>query len=410
MLHRPVIIGIKVCPEMKSGPWGTVGGELGEKRLLNNAVFMMPLLRPGVGKQDKDRFNGDLLGKHFQKQISLGTQEVKIGQFGPIAFAFPPENSVLDDIDPDTKGFGMSLCVAGQKMPVATTDLPNNTLTPPENLLQILTQLLLARHHALAMFNRTLQQRGLLTGLILGHLGQISHSSELNSRRKQASPFAANTARLSLIPSTKHFRRALELGLSQAGTFMLIALNKPYGILSQFTPEPGSKWGTLSSLGLPPRVYPIGRLDADSEGLLLLSDEKALVDRLLNPRHAHARTYWVQVERIPEEAALNSLRNGVSFGGHTSLPCLVECISPQPLVPARTPPIRARKNVPDCWLSMTLTEGKNRQVRRMTAAVGHPTLRLLRASIGTLTLQQLSLPPGRWKYLEGRERDAALSG
>jgi len=190
---------------------------------------------------------------------------------------------------------------------------------------------------------------------------------------------------------------------------MLVALNKPYGILSQFTPEPGSRWGTLASLGLPPKIYPIGRLDADSEGLLLLTDEPALVDRLLNPRCGHVREYWAQVENIPGSKALKSLETGVSIGGQRCLPCKARLLEPQPAMPARIPPIRVRKQVQDCWLSLELTEGKNRQVRRMTAAVGHPTLRLFRMRIGQLNIDSLGLAPGAWRELSATERSAALS-
>lgn len=188
---------------------------------------------------------------------------------------------------------------------------------------------------------------------------------------------------------------------------MLAALHKPYGVLSQFTPEPGSRWTTLARFGLPAGIYPIGRLDADSEGLLLLSDEKKLVDRLLNPRHHHERTYWVQVEGTPGEAALKSLRNGIRLGEERTLPCRAECLAP-PALPPRDPPIRVRKTVPDSWLSLTLVEGKNRQVRRMTAAVGHPTLRLVRWQIGRLTLGALGIKPGEWRPLTEVERSAAL--
>lgn len=189
---------------------------------------------------------------------------------------------------------------------------------------------------------------------------------------------------------------------------MLVALNKPYGVLSQFTPEPDSAWRTLAEFQLPPRLYPIGRLDADSEGLLLLSDERALVDRLLNPKHRHPREYWVQVERVPTDAALTTLSTGVKSGEHRTLPCRVRRLDPAPTLPPRDPPIRFRKNVPDCWLSLELTEGKNRQVRRMTAAIGHPTLRLVRVRIGDLPLASLDLPPGKWKALNEAERAQAL--
>ncbi|MFT3781380.1 MAG: pseudouridine synthase [Nibricoccus sp.] len=186
---------------------------------------------------------------------------------------------------------------------------------------------------------------------------------------------------------------------------MLIAFNKPYGVLSQFTPEPGSIWKTLAAFGLPPRVYPIGRLDADSEGLLLLTDEKALNEKLLHPTHGHRREYWVQVERIPSDEALKTLSRGVTLNDYRTLPCDVARLEPAPAVPPREPPIRVRKTVPDCWLSIQLVEGKNRQVRRMTAAIGHPTLRLLRARIGELRLDSLSLAPGTWRELSSAERD-----
>jgi 23S rRNA pseudouridine2457 synthase len=189
---------------------------------------------------------------------------------------------------------------------------------------------------------------------------------------------------------------------------MLLALNKPYGVLSQFTPEPGSRWRTLAEFGLPAGVYPLGRLDADSEGLLLLSDEPGLNTRLLDPQHAHAREYWVQVERLPTAAALAQLVGGVKLGAHTTRPCRVRRLDPAPLLPQREPPVRFRKNVPDCWLSLELSEGKNRQVRRMTAAIGHPTLRLVRARIGALTLATLTLKPGGWRALTAAERAAVF--
>lgn len=189
---------------------------------------------------------------------------------------------------------------------------------------------------------------------------------------------------------------------------MLLALHKPYGVLSQFTPEPGSRWRTLAEFGLPRKVYALGRLDADSEGLLLLSDEAGLNSRLLDPAHGHAREYWVQVERIPTDAALAELARGVTIGGYRTQPCRVRRLEPAPDLPSRDPPIRARQSVPDCWLTLELSEGKNRQVRRMTAAIGHPTLRLVRARIGRLTLASLALAPGRWRELTRAERDAGF--
>ena len=182
---------------------------------------------------------------------------------------------------------------------------------------------------------------------------------------------------------------------------MLIALHKPYGFLSQFTPD-GSPNRTLTELGLPPRVYALGRLDADSEGLLLLSDEPGLNTRLLDPEHGHPRTYWAQVERIPTATALAQLERGVDIQGYRTRPCRVWQLEPQPDIASRNPPIRVRKNVPDTWLGLTLHEGKNRQVRRMTAAIGHPTLRLIRVQIGELRLA--NLPAGQWRELGAAER------
>lgn len=182
---------------------------------------------------------------------------------------------------------------------------------------------------------------------------------------------------------------------------MLLAFNKPWGVLSQFTPD-GSPNRPLAGFGLPPRVYPLGRLDADSEGLLLLSDEPGLNTRLLDPEHGHARTYWTQVERIPSDDALRRLAAGVVIQGHATRPCRAWRLDPQPEVPPRDPPIRFRKSVPDCWIALELQEGKNRQVRRMTAAVGHPTLRLIRMRIGALDLGTLA--PGTWRELTASER------
>ena len=182
---------------------------------------------------------------------------------------------------------------------------------------------------------------------------------------------------------------------------MLIAFHKPHGVLSQFTDD-GSGNRTLSEFGFPARVYAIGRLDADS-GLLLLSDEGELNRRLLHPSEGHERSIWVEVERVPSEEKLRKLEQGVVIGGVKTLPCRARVLEPQPEMPARVPPIRFRKNVPTCWVSMELVEGKNRQVRRMTAAIGHPTLRLVRVRIGGLRLGELGL--GRWRELRGSERE-----
>ncbi len=186
---------------------------------------------------------------------------------------------------------------------------------------------------------------------------------------------------------------------------MLIAFNKPFNVLSQFTAD-GSPNRPLAEFGLPSDVYPIGRLDADSEGLLLLSDEAALNARLLQPRCAHEREYWAQVERIPTDAALQTLAAGVLIQGRRTLACRAWRLDPQPQVAPRTPPIRVRQTVPDCWIGLELIEGKNRQVRRMTAAIGHPTLRLLRVRIGQFTLA--GLPAGEWRVLTEEERKEVL--
>jgi 23S rRNA pseudouridine2457 synthase len=187
---------------------------------------------------------------------------------------------------------------------------------------------------------------------------------------------------------------------------MLIAFNKPYGVISQFTPD-GSPNRTLAAFGFPPKVYPIGRLDADSEGLLLLTDEPGLNTTLLHPALArqgggHRRIYWAQVERVPSPEALGGLARGVLVQGRQTLPCRAWLLEPQPEVPPRDPPIRFRKTVPACWIALELAEGKNRQVRRMTAAVGHPTLRLIRVQIGNFALANLSA--GQWRELPAKDR------
>jgi 23S rRNA pseudouridine2457 synthase len=184
---------------------------------------------------------------------------------------------------------------------------------------------------------------------------------------------------------------------------LLLALHKPYGVLSQFTPEPGSRWRTLADFGLPAGVYALGRLDADSEGLLLLSDEPGLNNRLLEPGRAHRREYWAQVERVPSPAAIARLEHGgLAIDHYKTLPCRASLLSPAPMPAPRDPPIRFRKKVPDSWLALELVEGKNRQVRRMTAAIGHPTLRLIRVRIGAFSLGTLA--PGIWRELSAVER------
>jgi 23S rRNA pseudouridine2457 synthase len=188
---------------------------------------------------------------------------------------------------------------------------------------------------------------------------------------------------------------------------VLIAFNKPYGVLSQFTQDiPGQH--TLAGFGLPPKVYPAGRLDADSEGLLLLTDEAGVNDRLLHPARGHWRRYWVQVEGEPAQEAMDKLACGVEVQGKRTLPARARRIDPRPDVPPRDPRVRVRKAIPDTWIEVELREGRNRQVRRMTAAVGHPTLRLIRVRIGAFDLPA-DLAVGTWRELSVRERDAVFA-
>jgi len=186
---------------------------------------------------------------------------------------------------------------------------------------------------------------------------------------------------------------------------MLLAFNKPYGVVSQFTSD-GSDNKTLAEYGLPKNVYSLGRLDSDSEGLLLLTDEAALNRKLLHPDRAHEREYWVQVERRPSLEALHLLESGVLIDRRKTLPARAWMIEPEPQLPPRDPPIRFRKTVPTCWVALILIEGKNRQVRRMTAAIGHPTLRLVRVRIGHFELRQL--PVGSWCELDPQQRELVL--
>lgn len=182
---------------------------------------------------------------------------------------------------------------------------------------------------------------------------------------------------------------------------MLIAFHKPYGIISQFTSD-GSKHGTLASFNLPTDVYPLGRLDADSEGLLLLTNEPALNRDLLLPEHRHPRTYHAQVEGIPDDKDMSLLQSGtLIIQEHVVLPCIAQLL-PDPMHQERIPAIRKRIYIPDTWLELTLCEGKNRQVRKMTAAIGHPTLRLIRVAIGKFLLN--GLESGAWKELDHKER------
>jgi 23S rRNA pseudouridine2457 synthase len=180
---------------------------------------------------------------------------------------------------------------------------------------------------------------------------------------------------------------------------MLIAFNKPYGVLCQFTDRSRPPRRTLAGFGLPAGVYAAGRLDFDSEGLLLLTDDGALAHKLTDPRHKQPKTYWVQVEGDPREAQLEALRRGVELNDGPTLPAQAQRIDAPALWP-RDPPVRFRKAIPDAWLELTIREGRNRQVRRMTAAVGLPTLRLVRAGVGEVGLQGLT--PGQWRPIRRR--------
>jgi len=210
-----------------------------------------------------------------------------------------------------------------------------------------------------------------------------------------------------------------------------ILFYKPYNVLSQFSAgetaalrpatdrhhhgDSNAKLGdtdasdrlTLKNFIPIPGVYPVGRLDRDSEGLMLLTNDGRVQHRLSHPRFAHSRTYWVQVERIPGTDAIQQLQHGVVIKGYQTLPCRVERLPDDIALPPRDPPIRWRKSVPTAWLSITLTEGKNRQVRRMTAAVGHPTLRLVRVALGPLALGDLR--PGQWRDATPWERQQILA-
>jgi 23S rRNA pseudouridine2457 synthase len=171
-----------------------------------------------------------------------------------------------------------------------------------------------------------------------------------------------------------------------------ILFHKPYGVLSQFSGE----GLTLRSFIPIPGVYPVGRLDRDSEGLMLLTSDGPLQHRLTDPRHEHPRTYWVQVEGIPGEGAVRKLEAGIQVRDYRTRPAQVRILEAEPDLPPRNPPVRFRQRIPTSWLEITLTEGRNRQVRRMTAAAGFPTLRLIRVAIGPF---RLDLAPGEWREI-----------
>nr|WP_279611556.1 pseudouridine synthase [Thermostichus vulcanus] len=192
------------------------------------------------------------------------------------------------------------------------------------------------------------------------------------------------------------------------GIMRYLKFYKPYGVLTQFTDNlPASledaqaKRLTLKSFIPVPKVYPVGRLDRDSEGLLLLTDDGILNARLIDPQFGHERTYWVQVEGIPTPQALEQLQQGLIIQGRKTRPAQVQVLPEEPTLPPRDPPIRFRRSIPTTWLELTLREGRNRQVRRMTAAVGIPTLRLVRVGLGPLSLTGLN--PGEWQDLSETE-------
>jgi 23S rRNA pseudouridine2457 synthase len=186
-----------------------------------------------------------------------------------------------------------------------------------------------------------------------------------------------------------------------------VLFHKPYGVLSQFTPEPGSRWRTLADFVEPPGIYAAGRLDADSEGLLLLTSHGGLQHHLTEPVQGHWRTYLVQVEGIATAAAMETLSRGVTLQGRQTLAARARLVA-DPGLPDRDPPVRQRRSIPTSWLELDLREGRNRQVRRMTAAVGLPTLRLIRVGIdlmdGEPPLSLEGLAPGEWRWETGKER------
>ena len=177
---------------------------------------------------------------------------------------------------------------------------------------------------------------------------------------------------------------------------MLVAFNKPFGVICKFSPEPGKR--TLADFIDVPHVYPAGRLDTDSEGLLLLTDDGALQTRIADPSHKLAKVYWAQVEGAPTEAAVSALREGLKLNDFTTKPAGARLIAEPANLWPRDPPIRYRAKIPTAWLEVTLREGKNRQVRRMTAHVGFPTLRLVRTSIGRVSVEGLA--PGTWREID----------
>ncbi len=195
--------------------------------------------------------------------------------------------------------------------------------------------------------------------------------------------------------------------LKRMGKYRYLLFYKPYGVLSQFTDSSGeTQRRTLKNYISVAAVYPVGRLDWDSEGLMLLTNRGQLQYRLTHPQFEHPRTYWAQVERVPDAAAIKQLQQGVIIENYKTRPAKVQLLNFEPQLPPRDPPIRFRKNVPTAWLEIALTEGRNRQVRRMTAKVGFPTLRLVRVAIAHLNLGELQ--PGQWRDLTADELSLLL--
>lgn len=209
-----------------------------------------------------------------------------------------------------------------------------------------------------------------------------------------------------MAPVKQRYRTAIDF--RPDSRCLYIAFNKPYGVLTQFTRPAESDKQSLADFGFPPGVYPLGRLDADSEGLLLLSDDKWLNKVLLSPTFRHRRTYLVQVENLPSQEQLSVLERGIVIQGKKTLPASARLLDGEPDIPPRPVPIRFRKSIPTAWIELSLVEGRNRQVRHMTAAVGCPSLRLVRTAIGALCLLALDLAPGQWMPLSPEQLQQAL--
>lgn len=181
--------------------------------------------------------------------------------------------------------------------------------------------------------------------------------------------------------------------------YRYILFHKPFNVLSQFTPENDAR--TLAEFGLPKDVYPAGRLDKDSEGLLLLTNDGPLIEKILKPSNEKEKTYWALVEKEPSYESIQQFEQGLLIENYKTMPAKLKVLTPQPEVPPRDPPVRIRKAFKDFWVEITLTEGKNRQVRKMTAAIGHPTIRLIRKKILNCDLENLS--PGEWREIEKKD-------